>query len=338
MNLTKIKNIKKSRIDVVLYKLLKLKYSRNKIQEIIKNGYVYLNNENKIKCSKTITKDDKIKINFDFKKKYIDFDINQIIPENIPINIVYQDNDMIVLNKSAGLVIHPGNNNLHRTLLNGLQYYYKQNNIKIDTNMKRLGLVHRIDKNTSGLVICAKNSNSFKKLSHQFYTHSVKRKYKALVWGNIKNNFGTINCNIGRNLNNRTKMSCYPNNNYGKKSITNYKIIKRFYNSTFISCQLHTGRTHQIRVHLKYLGHPIFNDDKYGGNKILFMNNKKSNNYVVFIKKCFSILSRQALHAYSISLLHPKNYEKMYFYCALPYDLRCVLGKWQKFYNTVFIK
>ncbi|WOX79303.1 RluA family pseudouridine synthase [Candidatus Shikimatogenerans bostrichidophilus] len=324
------KNFTKNiRIDKFLFNYFKKKnISRQKIQNNIKIGNVLLNN-NKIKKNNKLNINDKIIFNykknfFNKKKKYY------ILPnKNIKINIHYEDNDILIINKQPGLIVHPGHGNYKNTLINWLKYYYYKKKINYFNYFNyRLGLLHRLDKNTSGLLIIAKNINSYNYLKLQFLNKKIKKKYIALVWGKpIKKNY-IIKNYIGRNIKNRIKMKVYSNKKYGKLAITKYKIIKNYNFLTLIKCITKTGRTHQIRVHFNYIGNPIFNDDIYGGNKILYKFNKFYNKlkYTNTINNCFKLLPRQALHAYYLKFKHPITKKKIKFIINIPNDIKNLIN------------
>ena len=252
----------------------------------------------------------------------------EVIPQNIPINIVYEDNDIIVVNKEAGMVVHPGYNNYDGTLVNALRYHidqkYPGHGPEIEAN-----LVHRIDKDTSGILLVAKNELAQAKLGKQFFDHSIERKYIALVWGDFKEKSGTIEGHIGRNPKNRLGMTVFPEGEHGKHAITHYKVIERFGYVTAVECQLETGRTHQIRAHMQYIGHPLFNDATYGGDKIL--KGTTFTKYKQFVQNCFKLLPRQALHAKSLGFVHPSSGEYMFFDSELPADMQAVFEKWRNY-------
>lgn len=309
------------RIDKYLNKYLN-NISRNIIQNNIKKGNILVNNK-KVKINYNIKLFDKIEIFIDSFKESIN-----IIPENIPLNIIFEDDDIVIINKPAGMVVHPGHGNKKGTLVNALKYHFGELP-SLNDDINRQGLVHRIDKNTSGLLIIAKNKYSLQHLANQFFQHTISRKYLAIVWGDLIKDKGTIIGNISRNINNYKQMIVLPNGNGGKHAITHYKVLERFKHMTYISCKLETGRTHQIRTHFKYLGHPIFNDYEYGGNKILNIFNVS--NYKKFIKNCFNELPRQALHAISIGFRHPINNNFYYFQSPIPNDINSILKKLRKY-------
>jgi len=249
----------------------------------------------------------------------------EIKPEYIPLNIVYEDDDVIIINKQAGLVVHPGHGNFEHTLLHGLAYHFEQTHQNIEN---RFGyLVHRIDKDTTGLMIVAKNEAAQAVLAHQFFEHTIHRRYYALVWGDFEEEEGTIEGNIGRSVNDRRKMTVYPNGDYGKDAITHWKVLERFGYVTLNEYRLETGRTHQIRVHSQYIGHPLFNDAMYGGDVIL--KGTTFSKYKQFIDNCFKIMPRHALHAKELGFVHPTTGKQMMFTSELPDDMTQVLEKWR---------
>ncbi|WP_185873227.1 RluA family pseudouridine synthase [Blattabacterium cuenoti] len=315
------KNQKKIRIDkFIINKITNI--SRNQIQKYIKTGSILVN-KNIIKNNYIIKPYDNIKINIPLKIKE---KVNLYPAEKINIDVIHEDNDILIINKPPGLVVHPGNGNQSGTLMNGIKYYLN------NSYLYRCGLVHRLDKDTSGILIIAKNNNSQKNLNKQFYLKTIKREYRALIWGKIPNEYGIIEGFIKRDPKNRKKMINSSFNNHGKYSITYYNVIERFNKYlTYISCKLGTGRTHQIRVHFKYIGYPIFNDILYSKRKLFFK--KISKKYKFFFKECFKILPRQALHAQSISLIHPNNGKKYYFCCPIPDNFNKVLKLCRKLFN-----
>jgi 23S rRNA pseudouridine1911/1915/1917 synthase len=257
----------------------------------------------------------------------------ELIPENIPINIVYEDDEVVLVNKEPGMVVHPGFGNYSGTLLNALLFHFKNlpphQGKKSEHDELRPGLVHRIDKNTSGIVILAKSEYSLAHLAKQFFDKTTKRTYVALVWGDVKNDTGTITGHVGRDLKDRKRMAVFPDGSHGKHAITHYKVLERFGYVTLVECKLETGRTHQIRVHFKHIGHPLFNDDTYGGDKIL--KGTTFAKYKQFIENCFEILPRHALHAKSLGFVHPVTKKEMFFDSELPNDMLQVIEKWRKY-------
>ncbi|WP_185852689.1 RluA family pseudouridine synthase [Blattabacterium cuenoti] len=313
------------RIDKFLRKSIQ-NISRNQIQKATNSGKILVN-----QC--IIKKNYKIKP-FDlveaeiYSPPILDSEYKNIIAENIPINILYEDEDLLVINKAAGMVVHPGFGNEKGTLIHGIKYHFKNNH-----QLYRLGLVHRIDKDTTGLLVLAKNEYAQKYLFQQFISKTIQRKYLALVWGNIQKQEGTISGFIGRDPNNRKRMTLFQRNFYKSRySVTHYKVLERFKYLTYVSCNLETGKTHQIRVHFKYLGHPLFNDSTYGGDKI-FMKKYLSKKSIDFFKDSLNLLKRQALHAGSLSFIHPKN-GKCHFTCSIPEDFKKVLQKLRNQYFT----
>lgn len=298
--------------------------SRNKIQKAAKNGFIFINNVS-VKPSQKVKPFDSVKVMFLHPPHE-----NLLKPENISLDIIYEDEDFIIVNKSAGIVVHPGHGNYNGTLLNGLIYYFKN----LPNNKDgRPGLVHRIDKDTSGLLVVAKNELSMTDLAKQFFIKSTKRIYIALVWGELKIKEGIIDENLMRDPKNRLLMSVPIDQEFGKKAVTHYKVIEEFNYVSLIQCRLETGRTHQIRAHMKHIGHPIFNDQRYGGDKIL--KGTLFNKYKQFVENCFKILPRQALHAKTIGFIHPTTKKKMNFSSDLPSDFNNCIDKWRNYTNRI---
>lgn len=298
--------------------------TRNKIQRAIDNGWVTVNGKT-IKNNYKVKGNDEIVIFSDTSPAE-----SEIKPEFIPLNIVFEDAAILVINKPAGLVVHPGVGNYTGTLLNGVAYYLVQQNASITEEiLPRFGLVHRIDKNTSGLLLLGKTEQAVAVLAKQFFHHTIQRKYIALVWGDMKENEGTIQAHIARHLKHRKLFDAYPEGDYGKEAITHYKVLERFGYTTLVECVLETGRTHQIRVHMKYIGHPIFNDDTYGGDKIV--KGTIYTKYKQFVENCFNLCKRQALHAKTLGFVHPTTYQNMLFDSVLPTDMEQVIEKWRKY-------
>lgn len=296
--------------------------TRNKIQQAINAGLITVN-KSVVKQNYKIKAADQIIVYSDMSPEE-----TEVVPEQIDLNIIYEDEDVMIINKPAGLVVHPGSGNYSGTLLNGVAWYMQQHNPGINESvLPRYGLVHRIDKNTSGLLLMAKNSKAMTNLAKQFYEHTVKRRYIALVWGDIKENEGTIVAHVGRNLRFRKLFEAYPEGDHGKEAITHYKVLERFNYVTLVECVLETGRTHQIRVHMKYLGHPLFSDDTYGGDKIV--KGTVFAKYRQFVENCFSICKRQALHAKTLGFIHPSFKKEMFFETELPDDMKEVIEKWR---------
>ena len=238
------------------------------------------------------------------------------------------------IHRAAGMVVHPGSGNFTGTLLNGVAYYFQQKNPSLNAEtLPRFGLVHRIDKNTSGLLVLAKTEKSLSTLAKQFFDHSVKRKYIALVWGNVEKDSGTVVAHIGRNQRYRKLFEAYPEGDHGKDAITHYKVLERLNYVSLIECVLETGRTHQIRVHMKHIGHPLFNDDFYGGDKIV--KGTVFSKYKQFVDNCFAICPRQALHAKTLGFIHPQTGQEMNFEAELPADMSTVIDKWRNYVKNV---
>jgi 23S rRNA pseudouridine1911/1915/1917 synthase len=258
----------------------------------------------------------------------------EIVPEKIHLNIVHEDEDILIINKPAGMVVHPGSGNYSGTLLNGIAWYLQSENPAItETTLPRFGLVHRIDKNTSGLLVLAKSDKAMRQLAKQFYDHTVKRQYLALVWGDVEKDEGTIVAHVGRNLRYRKLFEAYPEGDHGKEAITHYKVMERFNYVTLVQCVLETGRTHQIRVHMKHIGHPLFNDDFYGGDKIV--KGTIFSKYKQFVDNCFAICPRQALHAKTLGFIHPTTGKEIFFETELPTDMQQVIEKWRNYIRTI---
>jgi 23S rRNA pseudouridine1911/1915/1917 synthase len=294
--------------------------SRNKIQNAAKAGNILVNN-NAVKSNYKVRPNDVISIVLSYPPREI-----EIIPQDIPIDVLYEDNDILVLNKSAGMVVHPGFANYSGTLLNALTFYFNQQSGDITKAVQPL-LVHRIDKNTTGALLVAKTEIAQTILAKDFFDHTIKRQYVALVWGDFDEDEGTITGHIGRSLKDRKVMTVFPEEDYGKEAITHYKVLERFGYVTLVECRLETGRTHQIRAHMRYIKHPLFNDETYGGNVIL--KGTTFTKYKQFINNCFKILPRQALHAKSLGFDHPITKEKLHFETELPNDMQEVLKKWE---------
>ena len=310
------------RIDKYLMNFIE-NATRSKIQEAAKNESIYVNGI-AVKSNYKVKPNDLIKILFEHPPHE-----NLLVPEKISLDIVYEDDDLVVINKPAGLVVHPGHGNYSGTLVNGLLYHFK--NLPINSS-NRPGLVHRLDKDTSGLLVVAKNDNSMVKLSNQFAKKTSKREYLALVWGDLKKDFDTIDNFIGRNPKNRLQnmvISDDNNESIGKRAITNYEVISRFNYVSLVKCILETGRTHQIRVHMKSIGHPLFNDERYGGNKIL--KGTTFTKYKQFVENCFKIMPRQALHAKTLGFVHPTTKKYLEFDSDLPNDFHLCIEKWEKY-------
>lgn len=295
--------------------------SRNKVQQAATAGNVLVNDK-VVKSNYKVKPGDVVIVVMSTPPKVID-----IFPQEVKLNIVFEDEDVIIIDKQAGLVVHPGYGNEDSTLLNGLMYYFEKTNQNIENGFGYL--VHRIDKDTSGLLIIAKNEMAQTKLGKQFYDHSIERKYQALVWGDFEEEEGTIEGHIGRSLKDRRKMTVFPNGEYGKHAISHYKVLKRFGYVSLVECKLETGRTHQIRAHFSHIKHPLFNDEKYGGDQIL--KGTTFTKYKQFIQNCFKIIPRQSLHAYVLGFIHPTNGKNLRFESELPEDMTLVLDKWENY-------
>lgn len=306
------------RLDTYLAQKL-VNISRTKIERAAKAGLVFVNDKPE-KAKYKVKPNDLIIIKMEKPKR--DFTIE---PENIPLNIIFQDKDLIVINKVPGMVVHPSNGHYNGTLVHALAFHITDSEL-FEKDDVRPGLVHRIDKDTSGLLVIAKTEFAKTHLAKQFFDHSTQRRYHALVWGDFNEDEGTIEGHIGRHPKNRKIMHVFPDGEYGKDAITHYKVLKRYTYVTLIECRLETGRTHQIRAHMKYIGHPLFNDADYGGDQIL--KGTTFTKYKQFIQNCFNILPRQALHAKTLGFIHPSTNENMLFETDLPDDMRTVLGKW----------
>lgn len=254
-----------------------------------------------------------------------------ILPENIPIKIIYEDDDLLVVDKPAGLVVHPGHGNYTGTLVNALAWYLKDDPT-YDPADPRLGLVHRIDKDTSGLLVVAKKPQAKADLSMQFFNKTTKREYRALVWGIVQEDEGRIEGNIGRNPRDRMQMIVFPEGDQGKTAVTHYSVLERLGYVTLVKCRLETGRTHQIRAHLKHIGHTLFNDERYGGSDIL--KGTTFTKYKQFVQNCFAICPRQALHAKTLGFIHPSTGQEMFFDSEIPTDMNELIEKWRLYANT----
>ncbi|AEW86204.1 pseudouridine synthase [Flavobacterium columnare] len=292
--------------------------TRNKIQQAAEKGFI-LANDIAVKSSYKIKPFDEIKVVL----SHPPFE-NKIIPENIPLDIIYEDDALIVINKPVGLVVHPGHGNYTGTLANALAFHFE--NLPMNSS-NRPGLVHRIDKDTSGLLVVAKTEQAMAHLAKQFEEKTTEREYIAIVWGNVEEDYGTIKGNIARHSTDRMQMAVYTDSSIGKHAVTHYKVIERLSYVTVVSCKLETGRTHQIRVHMKHIGHTLFNDERYGGHFIL--KGTTFSKYKQFVENCFKILPRQALHAKTLGFEHPVTKEYMRFNTELPEDMVLCIEKWR---------
>lgn len=309
------------RVDKFLMNFME-NVTRSKIQNAVKDGFVFVNGK-PVKASYKVKPNDHITVKFEHPTHE-----QLLVAENIPIDIVYEDDEVLVVNKPAGMVVHPGHGNYSGTLINGLIYHFEN----LPTNSSnRPGLVHRIDKDTTGLLVVAKTENAMNHLSNQFANKTSEREYVALVWGNVEADEGTIEGNIGRHPKNRLQNTVFEDEEAekGKPAVTHYKVIERFGYVTLVSCRLETGRTHQIRVHMKHIDHTLFNDERYGGDKIL--KGTTFTKYKQFIDNCFKILPRQALHAKTLGFEHPVSGEMMRFTTEIPEDMRLCIEKWRAY-------
>lgn len=298
--------------------------SRNKIQQAAEAGFIKVN-ERAVKSNYRVHPNDIIQIFLPTAPREL-----EIIAEDIPLNIIYEDDDILIVNKESEMVVHPGFANYTGTLLNGLKYYLEDKKDKEGKPCQAL-LVHRIDKNTTGLLLVAKNERAQTLIGKQFYDHSVERTYIALVWGDIEESSGTIDEYIGRSHKDRRVMQVFPEADYGKQAITHYRTLFRYGYVTLVECKLETGRTHQIRSHMQYLGHSLFNDATYGGDKIL--KGTTFTKYKQFINNCFKVLPRQALHAKTLGFIHPTTNQAVLFQSELPDDMQELINKWQHYIN-----
>lgn len=323
--------------------------SRNRIQNAADGGFIHVNGKPE-KCSYKVRPGDVVQVMMDRPRHS-----TEILPEDIPLDIIYEDDDLLVVNKPAGMVVHPGHGNYTGTLVNALAHHFIQQGItpdftaadeaeepddtmadtessatEKDDYQKRLGLVHRIDKETSGLLVIAKNEDAGTSLSRQFFHKTTRRLYTAIVWGHVEENEGTIVGNIGRNKRDRTLMEFYPEgSDEGKPAVTHYRVLERLGYVTLVECRLETGRTHQIRVHMKHAGHILFNDKQYGGDQIL--KGTTFARYTQFVRNCFATCPRQALHARTLGFRHPRTGEEMDFEAPLPPDMTALVERWRQY-------
>lgn len=311
------------RIDKYLVNIMP-NISRNRIQDAADAGNILVNGKSS-KSNYKVKPKDVITIVLAYPPNSY-----EIIPQDIPINIVYEDDDLIVVNKQPDLVVHPGFGNFDGTLLNAISWHLKDNP-GFDANDARLGLVHRIDKDTSGLIIVAKTAEAKTNLGKQFFDKTTKRTYNALVWGNVKNDEGTITGDLARDPRDRMLFTVFPDgeNPLAKHAVTHYKVLERLGYVTLVECRLETGRTHQIRVHMKHIGHTLFNDVRYGGNEILKGN--RTSKYQQYVRNCFEICPRQALHAKTLGFTHPTSGKEMFFDSELPDDMQKLIEKWRNY-------
>ena len=297
--------------------------TRNKIQKAAKDGHIYVNDQS-VKSNYKVKGKDIVRVLFTHPPHEF-----LLVPQEIPIDIVYEDDFVVVVNKPAGMVVHPGHGNYQDTLINGLIFHFEH---LPENQNNRPGLVHRIDKDTSGLLVVAKTEQAMTHLAQQFFDKSTQREYIAIVWGNVEENKGTVEGHIGRHPKNRLQNTVFEGEDAdlkGKPAVTHYEVIERLGYVTLIRCILETGRTHQIRVHMKHIGHTLFNDERYGGNEIL--KGTHFTKYKQFVDNCFKILPRQALHAKTLGFVHPKTQELMHFDAPLPQDMVAAIDKWRNY-------
>lgn len=312
------------RIDKYLFERI-VNASRNRIQKAADAGFVMANGK-PVKASYKVKPLDVLTVMMD-RPRYE----NDIIPEDIPLDVVYEDDDLMVINKPAGLVVHPGCGNYHGTLVNAIAWHLC-NVPSYDPNDPQVGLVHRIDKDTSGLLVIAKTPDAKTSLGMQFYNKTTKREYNALVWGIVEADKGTITGNIGRNPKDRMQMAVLSDPEQGKHAVTHYEVLERLGYVTLVKCVLETGRTHQIRVHMKHIGHVLFNDERYGGHEIL--KGTHFSKYKQFVNNCFDICPRQALHAKTLGFVHPRTGKEMFFTSELPDDMTNLLERWRTYISN----
>ncbi|MCB0618872.1 MAG: RluA family pseudouridine synthase [Saprospiraceae bacterium] len=313
------------RIDKFLMDRL-FRVSRNRIQNAIRAGSILVNEQ-------------EVKPNFKVKPGHQILVIIpkppgegvSVVPEQIPLEVLYEDEAVLIVNKRAGMVVHPGVGHYRQTLVNALAYYFQNHDLPVmkGNNADKIGLVHRIDKNTSGLLVVAKTEYAMNHLAKQFYHHTIQRKYVALVWGEPEADEGTISGHIGRHPKNRLLRTCFADGSQGKWAVTHYKVLERLYYVSLVECQLETGRTHQIRVHMQHAGHPLFNDERYGGDQIL--KGTIYSKYKQFVQNCFATLPRHGLHARSLGFEHPLTGEQVYFESPLPEDFQNCLQRWRTY-------
>lgn len=312
------------RVDKYLFERL-VHSSRNRIQQAADAGFI-MANDKPVKSSYKVKGGDVLTLMLD-RPRYE----NDIKAEEIPLDVVYEDAQLMVINKPAGLVVHPGCGNYHGTLVNAIAWHLKDVP-SYDPNDPQVGLVHRIDKDTSGLLVIAKTPEAKTHLGLQFYNKTTQREYNALVWGLITEDQGTIEGNIGRNPKDRMQMAVLEDPAQGKHAVTHYEVMERIGYVTLVKCKLETGRTHQIRVHMKYIGHTLFNDERYGGHEIL--KGTHFSKYKQFVQNCFDTCPRQALHAKTLGFVHPTTGEYMFFTTELPADMQALLERWRTYISN----
>lgn len=298
--------------------------TRTKVQAGIKEGFVKVNGE-AVKPNYKVHPKDEIVVMFPEPPRD-----GEVIPENIPLDIVFEDDSLLIVNKPAGMVVHPAYQNWNGTLVNALAYHFS-NLPEMKGNDGRPGLVHRIDKDTSGLLVIAKTEGAMNGLAKQFFDHSIERTYYALVWGVPDLVKGTIDAHVGRSLKDRRVTTVFPEGDFGRNAITHYEVLKDLRYVALVKCNLETGRTHQIRAHMRYLGHPLFNDEMYGGSEIL--KGTVFTKYKQFVQNCFKVMPRQALHAKTLGFIHPITKKKIFVDSELPQDFKDVLEKWESYLN-----
>ena len=314
------------RIDKFMFEKMQHS-SRNRIQKAAEAGFVHVN-ERPVKSNYKVRPGDVVTLMLD--RPHFETTIE---PEDIPLDIVYEDDDVMVIDKPAGMVVHPGCGNISGTLVNAIAWHLRDDK-NYDPNDPEVGLVHRIDKDTSGLLVVAKTPEAKSNLGIQFFNKTTHRSYNALVWGNLKDDEGRIEGNIGRDPKDRLRMCVFPTDSeIGKPAVTHYHVLERFGYTTWVECILETGRTHQIRAHMKHIGHPMFSDERYGGTEIL--RGERSSTYRAFIQNCFKLCPRQVLHARTLGFVHPVTHQQMDFTSELPADIAALLEKWRTYtYGT----
>lgn len=301
--------------------------TRNKVQQAIEAAFVLVNNGSVKSNYKVRPGDDIVMLSENTPED------REIVPENIPLNIVYEDNEVIIVNKPAGMVVHPGCGNYSGTLVNGIAWHLQQQSPDVtESSLPRFGLVHRIDKNTSGLMVLAKTQQASFHLSKQFFDHTVERCYHALVWGDFETKEGTIIAHVGRHQRFRKIMAAYPDGEHGKEAITHYKVLESFGYTSLVECKLETGRTHQIRVHMQHIGHSLFNDEMYGGDRIL--KGTIYTKYKQFVENTFAVCHRHALHAKTLGFKHPKTQQSMFFESEIAEDMQAAIDRWRNYAHT----
>lgn len=309
------------RVDKFLFNRLE-NVSRNKIQIAVRAGNVLVNNQ-AVKPNYRVKPGDQITLVLPYPHREY-----EVLPEEIPIQILYEDEHLIVVNKEAGMVVHPGHGNYTGTLVNALCWHLKDLPL-FQTGEVRPGLVHRIDKDTSGILVIAKTEMALNRLARQFFERTTRRTYQAVVWGTFEPPEGSVTGNIGRNIRDRLKMQVFPEGESGKPAVTHYRMLENLGHVSLVECRLETGRTHQIRVHMEYIRHPVFNDERYGGDQIL--RGTVFTKYRQFVENCFKIMPRHALHAKSLGFRHPESGKDMFFDAALPEDMQLLINKWRKY-------